>query len=396
MSRGAVPPGEERALRVLHLRNADLLGGPERLLLDQVERARGRDDARLTLVSFGREGAPHPLLDEARRRGLDARLVAQRGSYDPRLGRRVRALLHEVAPDVVVGHDYKANLLLRRAARLHGVPWVAVVHGYTAENLKVRLFERWDRRALRHAAAVVVVSEAGALTARAAGVAPERVHLVPNGIDADAVRRAAAAGRATLRARLGASPDERLVLALGRLSPEKGQRTLLQAWARLAPPHARLVLVGEGADRPALEALAAGAPAVTFAGWRGDPHACLGAADLLVLPSLREGLPLALLEAMAVGLPIVASAVGGVPDALDGGRAGVLVPPGDAAALAAALARLLDDPGRAATLGAAARDRVLERYGAAAQAERLLAVYRAATGSCSSEKRSAAGTRGLL
>lgn len=372
-------------LRVLHLRNSDVLGGPERLLLDQVERARRDPGLAVTVTSFGREGSPHAFLDEARARGLDARLVPQAGSYDRRLTARVRALLAAVAPAVVVGHDYKANLLLRRTAVKQGLPWVAVVHGYTGENLKVRLFERLDRRGLRRAAAVVVVAEEGREQALRAGVPAERVHLIRNGIDVDRVRAAAREGRARVRGALGLAPEHVALLALGRLSPEKGQRLLLEAWRQL-PRHGvpatlasrlRLVLVGDGAERAGLEALAQGDARVLFAGWRADPHACLGAADVFALPSLREGLPLALLEAMAVGLPIVATSVGGVPEALEHGRVGAVVAPGDVPGLAAALADALVASAGGRGEVQAAVERVRERFGSAAQAEALAALYRA-------------------
>lgn len=381
-ARAPAPP-----LRVLHLRNSDVLGGPERLLLDQLERARRDPTLAFSVASFGREGAPHAFLDEARARGLAAHLVPQSGSYDRRLTARVRALLAEAAPAVVVGHDYKANLLLRRTAVKQGLPWVAVVHGYTAENLKVRLFERLDRRGLKRAAAVVVVAEQGMAQVLRAGVSAERVRLIRNGIDVDRVRAAAHAGRAPVRRALGLSGEHVVLLALGRLSPEKGHRALLEAWSRLprhgVPPalaeRLRLLLVGDGAERAALAALAQGDARVILAGWRDDPHACLGAADVFVLPSLREGLPLALLEAMAVGLPIVATSVGGVPEALEHGRVGAVVAPGDVHALAAALADALVASAGGRGEVPAAVERVRAAYGAAAQADALAALYRALT-----------------
>lgn len=376
----AEPPRAPLPFRVLHLRNSDLVGGPERLLLDQAGRAPAGTE--VTIASFGKDGYRHAFLEAARARGFPTHLVVQRGSYDFRLVGRVRTLLHALRPDVAVGHDYKADLVLRRACAAELIPWVAVVHGYTAENKKVRLFEALDRRAIRHAAAVVVVSEAGREQVQAAGVTPARVRLVPNGIDVDAVRAEAGTARAALRAEWGLADGDLALLTLGRLSPEKGQRVLLEALALVpasAAARVRLLVVGDGAERAALETLAQTTSTdgrVRFLGWRTDPHRCLGAADLFVLPSLREGLPLALLEAMAVGLPIVATAVGGVPEALDHGEAGLLVPPGDATALAVALRTLGTDAAQRRRMGQAAESRARTAYGAAAQAAALLAVYR--------------------
>jgi len=113
---------------------------------------------------------------------------------------------------------------------------------------------------------------------------------------------------------------------------------------------------------------------VRFEGWRTDPHAYLGAADVFALPSLREGLPLALLEAMAAGVPVVATSVGGVPAAAEG--AALLVPPGDEQALAEGLATLAADPSRRAALARAGRERVEQRYGAERQVRALESLYR--------------------
>ena len=367
-------------MNVLHLRNSHLLGGPERLILDQAKRA--PPGVTVSIASFGKEGFKHPFLEAAKARGLATYLVRQRGSYDFRLVGRARTLLHALRPDVVVGHDYKADLVLRRAAQAELIPWVAVVHGYTAENKKVRLFEALDRRAIRHAHAVVVVSEAGRAQVTAAGVNPARVHLVANGVDVEAVRAAAQAGRTALRHEWGLGTEHVALLALGRLSPEKGHRVLLEALRTLTPtefPTVRVLLVGDGAERASLEALCKDDPRVRFLGWRSDPHACLGAADLFVQPSLREGLPISLLEAMAVGLPIVATAVGGVPEALEHGDAGLLVPPADAPALAAALREALARPAQDLHHGAAAAEEARARYDVERQAAALLDLYRSVT-----------------
>jgi glycosyltransferase involved in cell wall biosynthesis len=311
-------------------------------------------------------------------------LVEQAGSYDPRIVGRVRRLIATFAPDVVVGHDYKANLVLAAAARRTGIPRAAVVHGYTGEDRKIRVFEAVDRRLLRRVEVAVAVSAATREALVESGVDPARVRLVENAIDVEAAAADARAGRVPLRAAFGATDGDLVVLALGRLSPEKGHAVLVEAFREVVArvPAARLVLVGDGVLEPALRRAAAPlGERVVFAGWRADPGHCLGAADVFALPSLREGLPLAVLEAMAAGVPVVASAVGGVPAALADGAAGVLVPPGDPGALAAALARLLADPERRQTLRDAAGHRVRAHHeidGHVAALERLwLELHRA-------------------
>ena len=284
----------------------------------------------------------------------------------------MRDLVARTAADVVVGHDYKANLVLAAAGRGRGWTRAAVVHGYTAEDRKVRWFEAVDRRLLRRAQAVVAVSNALEDDLIAAGVPPERVHRIENGIDVAGVRREAQASRERVRREWGVPEGERVVLALGRWSPEKGHATLVAAFTQADLPSTRLVLVGSGPCEAELRAQAAPLGArVAFAGWRSDPWACLGAADLFVLPSLREGLPLAVLEAMAAGVPVVASAVGGVPEALDQGRCGALVPPSDVSALSRVMTEALANGVEARERAAAARLRVAAEYGSARQARAL-------------------------
>jgi glycosyltransferase involved in cell wall biosynthesis len=365
-------------LRVLHVRASDRHGGPERLILAQCLRA--APDVSPCIASFEVAGTSPAFLAVARRLGVSTLGLPQRGPYDRSVARFLRERLEEARPDLVVGHDYKADWVLHRSARPLGIPRVAVVHGYTAEDWKVRLFESLDRRILRTVDAVVVVSEAQRERLARSRIPSDRLHVVENAVDVDAVARTAAAGRAGERARLGAREDDLLVLSVGRLSPEKGHAHLLEAFATAFPPSgppARLVLVGDGPERAGLEARAARpdlAARVHFEGWRDDPHVALGAADLFVLPSLREGLPLALLEAMAAGVAAIATNVGGVPAAAHG--VALLTPPADAPALAGALASLASDPKRRGELARAARERVRADYDADRQVRRLEGLYR--------------------
>jgi len=177
-----------------------------------------------------------------------------------------------------------------------------------------------------------------------------------------------AADRAALRAALGLAPDDLVVGTLGRLyEPKKGLAVFLDAAERITAdvPRARFVLAGDGPSRPALEKRA-GAPGlagkVRFAGARRDVHRLLAAYDLFVQPSLWEGFGLTVLEAMAMERAVVASAVGGHREIVRDGIDGVLVPPGDPRALAAAVVDLLADPGRRAASGRTARARVLAEF----------------------------------
>ena len=213
-----------------------------------------------------------------------------------------------------------------------------------------------------------------------AGASPARVFRVENGVDLRRFRPAEPGERVRVRAAFGIPPGVPLVACLGRLSPEKGVDVLLRALPSLRArvPGTRLWLVGDGPSRPALEALALElglGGAVHFAGAVEDPAPAWRAADVAVLPSHTEGLPLALLEAMASGIPVVATAVGGTPEVLDD-SSGTLVEPGHPEALAGALGWALtsDEARRRAER---ARAVVEARYGLGAVASRHLALYEA-------------------
>ncbi|MGB0383350.1 MAG: glycosyltransferase family 4 protein [Ardenticatenaceae bacterium] len=168
---------------------------------------------------------------------------------------------------------------------------------------------------------------------------------------------------------------------VGRLTTQKGVDLLLEAWAQLAEPR-ELILVGDGAERPALEALASELKLdhVTFTGSTNDVRSYLQQADLFVLPSRAEGIPNAMLEAMACGLPVVASRVGGIPDVVEDGESGLLVPPDDVPALVGALDRLLADSDLRRQMGQKARERVVSDYSLKAATTRHLDLYREVIG----------------
>ena len=368
---------------VLHLRNSDRVSGPERLLLSQL--AIAPDDVSMAIGVFRRRGADKPLLTAARTEGVRSFGIDERHAFDLRCVKVLAASLRDAPPRVLVCHDYKANLVGRkladRLARMGAARprLVAIVHGYTKENPKVALMEAMDRRSLKHFDAVVVVSDAMAAQAATWGVDSASLHVIENAIDTRAVSARAAAGRQAVRDQLGVDADTLLIASVGRLSPEKGLDTLLDALGTLTDvPPWHVVLVGDGVERTALERQARSLEMrsrCTFAGWQSDAAAWLGAADIYAMPSHREGLPLALLEAMASGPAIIASRVGGIPKALDEGACGLLVEPKQTGAWAAAFDTLLRDATKRESMEARALSRVTTHYDTARQAAALLDVY---------------------
>jgi len=308
------------------------------------------------------------------------------GTRDATVLAQLVQLMRRVRPHVVHTHTAKAGTLGRLAAILAGVPVrVHTFHGHVFDGYfspaKTRAFLAIERTLARRTQRILTVSDHVRDELLRLGIGrPEQVAVVPLGLDLEPFTRAGE-HRGALRSELGVADDAPLVGIVARLVPIKAHEIFLAAAARIAErvPGCRYVVVGDGERRTELEALAARSglgDRVHFLGWRADLARIHADLDVMLLTSRNEGSPVALIEAMAAGLPVVATAVGGVPDLVEEGVHGHLVAMDDAASLADATLALLADPARRRTLAAAGRARVLARHGA----ERLVAdvdrVYR--------------------
>jgi glycosyltransferase involved in cell wall biosynthesis len=355
---------------IVHLTASTFYGGPERQMLGLAQALAPAH--RTVFVSFREGGRCEKFLDQVRRHGFRAVALAKDTPFFRAAVRELTALLRDLGADVLCCHAYKANLLGRVAARRAGIPVVAVSRGWTAESWKVRFYEALDRLALRWMDRVICVSAGQAEKVRCAGVPEERIVVIRNAIDTRRFHHPDSQYREKLRV-FFPSPPARVILAAGRLSPEKGFGVLVEAARRVREQNADVgvVLFGEGKMRPALERLVAAAglkDRFILAGFRTDLDAFLPFADLVVLPSFTEGLPNVTLEALAAGVPVVATAVGGNPEVVEDGRCGYLVPPGDPAALAERILDALHPEDRRRRFGEHGRERVREQFGFTAQA----------------------------
>jgi glycosyltransferase involved in cell wall biosynthesis len=276
-------------------------------------------------------------------------------------------LIRGFRPDVVHGFLFWAYVLGTLAARLAGVP-IVVTSRRIMEDFKATksryLF--LDRVANRLTDVIVANSEAVRQdTIAREHLAYQKVGMVYNGIEVD---RYLVPSDETIRHSSGLVGREPLVGVIATLDPRKGHPFLLEAWATVAAryPSAIVLLIGDGPSRPELEAQAQSAglgQSVRFLGTRHDIPDLLALLDLVVHPSLTEGFSNAILEAMAAGKPVVATAVGGNPEAVVDRVTGLLVPARDSQALAQAMLRLLEHPDEAAAFGCAGRERVAQRFG---------------------------------
>jgi glycosyltransferase involved in cell wall biosynthesis len=353
------------------------VGGAERHVVDLAGALRRKGHG--VTVACSATGGLSDLLDGANVpvRVLLDRLVKRRVSVT--YARGLRRLVREQRFDLVHAHIYASAAASALATVGTGVPLVVTEHTEGAwQGRHARLL---SRLIYRRARSVIAVSSPirGHLLERD-GVPPEKISFIPNAVISASGRKPGTTS--TL-------PDERregpLVGVVARLQPEKGVANFLKAAARVsaACPAARFLVVGDGPLREELLRLADRLglrERVRFLGHRADARELVGLLDVLVVPSLTEGTPLIVLEAMAAGVPLVASAVGGVTDQVRHGKEGLLIPPGDATALGDALLELLQDPDRAHRLGEAGRRRADSVFSHAAMVRKIEGVYHAALG----------------
>jgi glycosyltransferase involved in cell wall biosynthesis len=374
-----VAPDPDRPLSVVYFSNALVRGGAEEhivTLLRGLDRSRFR--ARLVCTPRVATSIAPDVPADVEVVALELRRPGQVGAAWRFLG-----LLRRWRPDILHSHLFYASVFASPLGRLAGVPVIVETphlrerwrHGWLKSHYVV------DRAIGRLVDRYIAVSEANATyLVGEKGIPARKVAVVPNGVDLDRFDTRSIDGGQIRRAH-GLRPDDRLIVVIGRLEPQKGHTVLLEALPAVAArvPGVRAVLVGEGSLRRELESDAARlglTSRVTFTGYCADVVPWLAAADLTVLPSFYEGLPLAAIESLAAGRPVVASEVDGTPEVVVDGRTGLTVPPGDPAALAAALVRLLDDHDLRRRLAGAGPGWVRDRFSREGQIERTQVVYR--------------------
>jgi glycosyltransferase involved in cell wall biosynthesis len=296
-------------------------------------------------------------------------------------------LFRALRPDIVHTHTAKAGTLGRLAARLARVPVkIHTFHGHVLEGYfsrpVTRAFLEIERRLARTTDRLVTVSPRLKAQLLAMGIGrPEQVEVVPLGLDLQRFRRARPASP-TLRPSLGLADGTPLLGIVGRLVPIKDHVTLFQALARLKTEGrvVHLAVVGDGEERARLEGLASSLGLglrIHFLGWRVDLETILKELDVVICASRNEGTPVALIEAMAAGIPVLSTDVGGVADLVTHGLTGWLVSPGDPDAMGTGIRHLLDDGPLRGRLAAAGQDVALDRHDVARLISRVEALYAA-------------------
>ena len=357
---------------IVHFTDTTGFGGAEQMLLTTLA-GLDRDRWRCVLMHYANAGA-ETLARTARSLDIETRTLPGKRGHAPGDVRVLMRAIQAERPALLHAHLIGAMRCTRGmlAARLAGVPAVVATQQLYPRSLSRRMRMR-QRLISVIVDRYIAVSHAMAAVLRRGMLFKARVAVIHNAVDVSAFTGSAATthGRGTTGA------PQRTVLTVARLNKQKGLEYLIAAVPRL-PSDTQLLIAGEGPDREALEAQArelAVADRVMFLGHRSDVPDLLAACDVFVLPSLFEGLPVSVLEAMAAGKPIVATAIGGTDEAVVHGETGLLVAPGDPSALAWAIHRLLADSALSRRISAAAMARVRQSFSAEAMAEQTDRLY---------------------
>ncbi|MDP6666525.1 MAG: glycosyltransferase [Dehalococcoidia bacterium] len=363
-----------RRIKVLHLITSLEVGGAQHGLL-------------LGLPRFDPDRYEHvvcslmdrmQMANQFQQAGIEVHSLGLRRKTDLAVALRLRTLLKQLQPDILHTYLLHSNVVGRIVGRLVGTP--AIV----GSERTIGQARRWGRLATRLTNpltdAVEVNSETGARAIeRDLGVPSEKIEVVRSGIDLDAF--GGSARRVDTRSALGIADGRHLVLYVGRLRPVKGIEYGIRAFASATAKHENmhLAMAGEGEQLGYLQDLATKlelGEKVTFLGVRNDLPDLFAAADSVLMPSLNEGFPRTAIEAMAAGKPVIATAVGGTPEAIVDGKTGILVPPKDIEAMVGALVELAGDPELQTRLGAAGRERAMQNYSVENYVARLDGLYR--------------------
>jgi glycosyltransferase involved in cell wall biosynthesis len=315
------------------------------------------------------------LMDKARQQGLDANFIDCNGIFDPSTVYELRRMLVEEGFDILHCHDYKSNFMGLLAAAGLKVKRVTTNHLWTSDTLALRFYEFIDSLLINFYHRVIAVSEKIEAEVGAVLFNKRKIVLIHNGIDTDGFRPSPDRDP-QLRRGFGFGEKDILSGMIGRLTPQKGHSHMLEALRDI--PEAKLLIAGSGPLEEELKDLARRLyvdDRVVFAGVRRDILAIYNMIDIFAMPSLDEGLPLALLEAMACEKPVVVSSVGAVPSVIVHLYNGLMPAPGNSKQLAGMINSLIHDPALARHVSKQARDTVVNSFSAGVMGDKYIDVY---------------------
>jgi glycosyltransferase involved in cell wall biosynthesis len=362
-----------KRVKVLQLISSGGYYGAENMLLNLCA-SQEKAGCQNSLLLFYNVHTPNvEFYERARRHGISVRMVHCKGRADWRAVQQIEEYIQTEAIDVVHTHGYKADLYGFLAAWRSGKPVVATCHNWVGGTTALGIYNHLDRLALKKFSALAAVSDEVAQRLLDSGVPADKIRTIANGIDVQSFEHGHPLPALSFM-------GEKVVGMVARLDLQKGFEYLLRAVRELCNTMNgfKVVIVGEGPDRPAIEAMVQEyglQSSVVLAGQQSDMPGVYAAMDIFVLPSLNEGLPMTILEAMAASKPVVATRVGAIPKVINDGENGLLINPRNSEALRNALASLLSDPDKCRPMGEKAHDWVSRNYTSEAMALKYRQLY---------------------
>ncbi len=363
-------------MNILHLRASNFYGGPERQLHLHALRARD-SEINVVIGSFTENRKSPEFLEIIGDDDIATYAFDVRSPYDPKAVRLLRGYLIENKIRILCTHDYRTHLVGFLASTGTNTKWIAFSRGWTAESLKVKAYHLLDKIIVRFADHVVAVSGSQKNRLLRLLVPARKVSAIHNAIEPDSI---AAFPKIDLYTRFGFPGDSIICICGGRFSREKGHIYLVRAAALALEKNSslRFVLFGDGPElgrvRKAIARKRLGNH-ILCPGFEKDLIGCLKGAGVLINPSLSEGLPNIVLEAMALRLPVIATAVGGVPELITDRENGFLVPPADEAALARAILRFIERGENKDKIVNSAYEVIINRFSFETQMRKLARIY---------------------
>jgi glycosyltransferase involved in cell wall biosynthesis len=365
-------------MKILHLISSSGLLGAERVLLELAEHSK-RAGLKVTIGVFENSRNPNlELANTASGLGFQVQIFPCNGRFDNDAAQTIKGYMEKEGVNILHSHNYKSNFYARRALSNSNVRWVVTNHGRRF-GPKLLLYNLLDAFIVRRADKIIAVSEEIAKKMKLAGIAKGKICLIENGVNLEMFTTNSSSQ--AIKESFGIKKEALVVGTIGALTREKGHQYLLRAALKVIRiyPEAIFLLVGDGIERPGLEKTASSLgikDSVIFAGMRKDVPEILSILNVFVLPSLSEGLPMALLEAQAAQIPVVATSVGAIPDVLENGATGMLIPPKDPQAIAEAIIMILSDKKLASGIAQKGFERVRDNFSSEKMASKYLSIYR--------------------
>jgi glycosyltransferase involved in cell wall biosynthesis len=369
-----------KPIRLLAIVEARTLTGPARNLIEFVLLSRTAG-IETTVATFLRKEDTNSFTEKLKNLYIPVLALSEEGPYDLSIIQKLKRLVREVKPDLIQTHAVKSHFLTRLSGLPRSIPWIAFHHGYTSTTWRTKLYNELDRWSLKAASQVVTVSRVSVEQLTLKGIKSEKIRIIHNAVSATyGIDTGNASQVDTLRESLGIPVGQKIILSVGRLSKEKDQVALVEAMRELrgpSPPY--LLIVGGGPEHKAILERARGlglTNRVILTGQQDEVGPFYALADMVVISSRSEGSPNVLLEALAAGVPLVATAVGGIPEMVTDGEHALLVQHGNARQMAEAIDKLLGTKGLAQHLMEHGKMLIRTRFSPAERARILSEMYR--------------------